>query len=463
MEERLVYLGGGTKNGPGLSGTVLQMGGRSVMIDCGIEILDEGGYRLPDFSTLGNLRASALVNTHAHLDHIGSVGAVSERMILKSGAKIYGTPQTNAWLPSVIAETWCRGVGSDYYMSNNRVLDMLKTIPLGEFELLPDILAFTGAAGHVPGALYIIIRTPSGKKILFCGDNSWHDQAVVKGSRLPDDIPDNWLPDIIAVTDLTNPSLTKLDYGLEMGRLIDYVCDALSKNKMVFLSTFAFGREQSIALDLAPVLTKLGLGPVYADGSGVDVFDVFMKHRWSPNDTEFSLDGIEFIGADGIKKGRKREELLARGGPLCITAPAGFGNGGPIRYYLEKGINDSNCVFVATSWLLPGCTMERLLHKVQKRNETGKKVHMKLGDENNEREELMLEVLCDAIQFRPSAHGGLGDNAEMMKKIVGRRSKKLEMIGLTHASHESKQVAAGVLSQFAGSTFPASPGTIIQI
>lgn len=458
-DERLVYLGGGTKKGPGLSCTVLQMGGRLVMIDCGIEILEENRrYRLPDFSILGDTRISTLINTHAHLDHIGGVGAVSERMILKSGAKIYGSPQTNAWLYSVVMETWCRGVGSDYYMSNNRVLDMLQDIPFGEFELLPGIPAFTGAAGHVPGALYIIIRTPSGKKILFCGDNSWHDQVVVKGSRLPDDIPDNWLPDIVAVTDLTNPSLTKLDYGLEMSRLVGFVVDELKKGKSVLLPAFAYGRGQSVALDLAPVLTKLGLGPVYVDGSITDVFTVFMKHRWSPNDREFSLDGLEFI-----VEGKKRTKLLSRGGPLCIVAPAGFGNGGPMRYYLERGINDLNCVFIATSWLLPGCTMEQLLQKVHKRNETGKKVYMKIKDENNEREELMLEVLCDAVQFRPSAHGGLGDNADMIKKIVARRGKKLELIGLTHASHETKQTAAGVLSQFAGSIISASPWTMIRI
>ena len=467
-EESLIYLGGSSVDGsgPGLSSTGLKMGGRSVMIDCGIEILKGRRYRVPDFSILGDTKVSALVNTHAHLDHIGSVGLASERMALKSGAKIYGSPQTNAWLPSVIAETWCRGVGQNYYMCNNRVIDMLKDIPFGEFELLPGIPAFTGAAGHVPGALYIIIRTPSGKRILFCGDNSWHDQAVVKGSRLPDDVPDKWLPDVVAVLDLTNPSLTKLDYGLEMGRLVDHVVEALAKKKTVVIAAFAYGRVQNVALDLAPVLAKAGLGPVYVDGSATDVFDVFEKNRWSPNDNEFSLEGIKLISDDevtGIRKGRKRAQLLDHGGPLCIAAPAGFGDGGPVRYFLEKGINNPNFEFIASSWLLPGCTMERLLQKVHKREETRKKVYMKLEDENSEREELMLEVKCDATHFRPGAHGGLGDNVEMIKKIVARRGKKLEMIGLTHASYESKQVAAGVLRQYADSTIPIFPGTEIRI
>lgn len=475
MEERLIYLGGSSinGNGPGPSSTVLQIGGRALMVDCGIEILKGGGYGLPDFSILSSrgIKISALALTHGHLDHVGSVGIASEKGVFKNGAPIYGSPQTNAWLPSVLTETWARGVGRDFYMSVNKTANMLKPIPYGEFEIMPGVPAFAKEAGHVPGALYLLVRLPSGKIVLFCGDNSWHDQETVAGTKLPDDIPDNWLPDIIAVTDLTNPALTKFDYDLQMGRLAKRVSESLEKKRIVVIAAFAYGREQNVALGLAKAFRQAqgetGIRPVYADGSGVNIFKIFQNNRWSPGDREFSLDGIELIGESGVKKGRQRNELLASEEPFVVVTPAGFGDGGPIRFWMEQGIENPNFEFIATSWLLPDCTMDQLLRKfeirkiAEKRGETKPIPLIKLEDEDGNKKK--LKVKCHVSHFHLSAHGGLGDTSEMVKKIVARRGRNLEAIVLTHGSQESKQAAAHALGQFAETTISASAGTILKL
>ncbi len=462
MSERLLYLGGSsfnTKNdGLGPSSVALQIGDKAIGVDCGLEILPKGRYGLPDFSLLKSegLKLLALVLTHSHLDHTGGVGRASENGMLAQDAVIWASPQTNAILPSVLNETWSRGLGQDYYSGVNVPLDMRKNIPIGEFEILPGIRAFTGAAGHIPGALYLIVETPSGKKILFCGDDGWHEQEVVGGSSLPDDIPDLWLPDIIAMTDLTNPSLTKFDYELEMGRLVRHVGESLAKKKIVVIATFAVGREQNVAL----ALVKTDIKPVYADGSGVRMFRIFKENRWSSCDKDFSLEGVEFIEHGTAQ----REELLAKGGPLVIVTPAGFGDGGPIRYYLEKGLENPKFEFIATSWLLPGCTMDRLLHKVEKRKTVGRSVHLALDDEFGVNSKKRIsEVRCEACHFHLSAHGGLGETVEMMKKIVSRRGKKLEKIVATHGTQESKRSAMDILKPFADSVISGQIGTVISL
>ena len=463
MSERLLYLGGSsfnTKNdGLGLSSVALQIGDQVIGVDCGLEILPKGRYGLPDFSLLrsGNLKLLTLILTHSHLDHIGGVGQASENGMFAQDAVIWASPQTNAILPSVLHETWSRGLGQDYYSDVNLPLDMRKNIPLGEFEILPGIRAFTGAAGHIPGALYLIIETPSGKKILFCGDNGWHEQEVVSGSFLPDDVPDSWLPDIIAMTDLTNPSLTKFDYELEGDRLTNHAINSLRAGKIQFYAGFAIGRVQNLALRLV----KAGIRPVYVDGSGVQNFKIFKENRWSPKDKKFSLDGVEFIEHGTAQ----REGLLARGGPLVIVTPAGFGDGGPIRYYLEKGLENPNFEFIATSWLLPGCTMDKLLQKVERRKETGRATHIVLEDEygNRKNRKKRHEVKCDAYRFHLSAHGGLGETVEMVKKIVSRRGKNLEKIVATHGTQESKRLAMNVFRPFADSVISGQIGTVISL
>ena len=460
MSERLLYLGGSSFNakndGLGPSATALQIGDKAIGVDCGLEILSKDRYGLPDFSLLksGNHKLSALVLTHSHLDHVGGVGQASENGMFAQDAVIWASPQTNAILPSVLHETWGRGLGQDYYSGVNVPLELRRNVPLGEFEILPGIRAFTGAAGHIPGALYLVIETPSGKKILFCGDNGWHEQEVVGGSSLPDDIPDSWLPDIIAMTDLTNPSLTSFDYELEMGRLVRHVGESLAKKRIIVIAAFANGRAQNIALALA----KAGIKPLYADGSSVGIFRIFKDNRWSPKDKDFSLDGVEFI-EHGIAQ---REELLEEGGRV-ITTPAGFGDGGPIRFWLERGLENPSFEFIATSWLLPGCTMDRLLQRVEKRKETGR-AHIVLEDEyGSKNKKKRYEIKCAACRFHLSAHGGLGETVEMTKKIVSRRGKELETIVLTHGNQESKRLAANVLRPHANSVISGQIGTVISL
>ncbi len=459
MSERLLYIGGSSLNkndGLGPSSVALQIGDQAIGVDCGLELLPRGRYGFPDFSLMKSegLKFSALVLTHAHLDHVGCVGLASENNLFAEGAPIYGSPQTNAILPAVLYETWCRGVGSDFHSSINRTAEMLKNIPFGEFEILPGVRAFTGAAGHIPGALFLIIKMPSGKKILFCGDMGWHEQEVVGSSSLPDGIPDSWLPDIIAVTDLTNPSLTRLDYDLEMGRLVNRVGESLTEKKVVIIAAFAVGREQNVALALA----KAGIRPVYADGSGVRMFRTFKENRWSPRDKDFSLEDVEFIEGGNAQ----REKLLANGGPLVIVTPAGFGDGGPVRYYLEEGLENPNFEFVATSWLVPGCTMEKLLQKIEKRKETGRVTHVVLEDEQGNIKK-RYEVKCGACHFHLSAHGGLGETVEMVNKIISRRGKKLEKIVATHGTQESKRLAMDVFRPFADSLIPGQISTVISL
>ena len=72
-------------------------------------------------------------------------------------------------------------------------------------------------------------------------------------------------------------------------------------------------------------------------------------------------------------------------------------------------------------------------------------------------------VECDASRFRLSAHGGLGDTVEMVKKIVGRRGKNLEMIVLTHGTQDSKRSAMNVLRPLTNSVITGLTGTVISL
>ena len=73
------------------------------------------------------------------------------------------------------------------------------------------------------------------------------------------------------------------------------------------------------------------------------------------------------------------------------------------------------------------------------------------------------KVECGAGRFRLSAHGGLGETVEMVKKIVSRRGKNLEMVVLTHGTQGSKREAARHLMPFSDSVVFGNIGTIVSL
>lgn len=459
-EEKLIYPGGssqGRAGGLGPACTALVAGDETILFDSGMEILEARKSGFPDLDTLKGRQVSTMVISHSHLDHVGGLHRLEEKNVFKEGTEIFVSPQTREITKRIMYQNWREGICASFgdYV---RISSRFKKIPLGEFEILPNVMAFCGAAGHLPGALYLIVKLPSGLKVLFCGDLSWQEQEIVGGTSLPDDIPDEWLPDIIAVTDLTNPEIVPFDRELTIGQIVERAKKGISEGRKIIFGTFANGKEQLLAL----ALVKAGIRPVYADGSGVEYFRIYNENRWSPKDKIFSLEGIEFInGNDG-----RRKAILESPGPCVIVTPAGMGDGGPIRFYLQRGLSDEKFDFIATSYLAPGCTLDRLLKKSRERDQNGRATFILDNDGQKE----VYQLNCSTGHFRLSGHSGLGETAEMMKKITDRRAKvlgednrKMKVVVLTHGTDEGKKIAASVLSDFAESVLCGQIGTVIDL
>ena len=106
--------------------------------------------------------------------------------------------------------------------------------------------------------------------------------------------------------------------------------------------------------------------------------------------------------------------------------------------------------------------MERLLNKIEERTKTGQPVQMKLEDES-QGEEKEYEVKCSGYRAHLSAHGCLAETKEMIEKIVARRGKRLESIGLTHGNIDAKLSALNFFSEFADSVEVVEVGTSLSV
>lgn len=464
--ERIIFPGGSSwQEGLGPKCAVLATDEWNLMLDCGTEFIpwpkgtDDLTRKLYRRCTVGpNLRIlekvgvksiDALILSHSHLDHAAATPLLER--YFTNGAKIYGSPHTAAIIKKGFYDTlrfspyFYREImgplGVDDCLQRRGIMQVgVNTIPPGiEFRI--------GEAGHIPGAAYIIVKLPSGKKVLDTGDICFHNQPVVLGSLIPDDLPDEWLPDSIIGTDLTNPSLREFSWEEESERLNGRVKVALGEGKTIIIGAFENSRGQNIAIELA----RAGLSP-YIDGGIRQIFDIFREYAaWSPRCVPMSIENI-----CKVKSEEHRQELMQNGIPKVIVTTSGMGDGGPIESYFEYGLSRDDFLFLSSSYLAPGSKLARLLG-ASKRGAA----EVNIGDEEDKKVKIPLRAKIEDFHF--TAHGNLRDLVALAAKLVLRRGKILDEIFIAHGTYEAKRAAAELLAPFAKSVIFGNIGTVYEL
>jgi len=475
---RLDYWGGSTvdpeEEGLGPASTILTIEDYRVAIDAGLQFLKDNRYGYP----IGEGQVSDVILTHSHTDHVGGLEPWQRKGVFEKRARILCAPQTQKIVPIVLDQTF-NNIGVLYHHVN-RVNERLTTIPLGVFELAPGIWAFTGRAGHLNGALYVIIRVPlksaTGKitgylNICFMGDHAWHDQETVAGSKFPDDIPDEFLPDIIAQIDLTNPKMTIFDYDLEMRRMVDYVINAFENKhkKLIVFLAFANGRTQNGIVGLKRYLKQLGkegLCSIYCDGSGIELSQIIRDNPWSTEDRDFSLDGVKMIDSTP----EARMELMDRDENMAIFTPSGMGDHGPAIPWTRHAVERDDAVISGLGWSTDYSSLSRLERLAKKREEQNQDTFIRLRDDGYEEQWSEYLLRCDVERFHLSGHGGLGDFTQALTKLKKRRATvygkahaDLKLIGSTHGLQSSKKLCEIPLKEFSEYIVPCNVGTCIPL
>lgn len=465
--ERLMILGGPSHpNSIGQRCDILEItsGDKTyrLMIDCGMEFVreDEIGGRgpSPDFSLLGDgQKIDALLLTHSHVDHCGSIAVVVRKNLLNENANIFTTPQTAAVLPIVLQD----GLKQNAPFN---VLDAVHTLfrpggesrvtafpQPGEFELFPGFKIFTAPAGHIPGACSLIIPTYSGKKGLITGDICWHDQPLLKGAPLPSrGWPREWIPDEIWGTDLTYGGGTKKPLAGEVKKIVSATKKALGEGKKVVIAAFGNGRGQNIAVWLA----KAGI-PVWIDGVIRDMYEIFRETKWSSRDNQIPALGKKIFR---IANEDQREEFIHSPEPRVFITTGGMGDFGPIVRYMEELLPDKNACFFFTSWLAPGTNGEKLLRKANRWGEQ----YLRLINKYDE--EITVPVRAAVERFSLSAHADLSEFTAFVGDIVEcRGGKPLDRIVLTHGLPQTKAEAAHKLLPFTKEIVYGERNTIISL
>ncbi|MBA3650038.1 MAG: MBL fold metallo-hydrolase [Chthoniobacterales bacterium] len=237
----------------------LATGGQGVVLDCGMHPKEEGEMALPLLAHLAGRPVDALLLSHAHLDHIGSLPVLMRQ---QPQARIFMTEPTAAIGDALLHNSVNvmtrerEEVGVVYplftHRETDKATDRWQHCRLGQpftvdGERSParpnDELSFEYCdAGHVLGAAGIILRA-EGRTVFYTGDVNFDDQTLNKGAVFPETGIDVL---IIEATRGDSPLPAGFTREAEERRFAEALTQAFARGGCVLIPVFALGKTQEV-------------------------------------------------------------------------------------------------------------------------------------------------------------------------------------------------------------------------
>ncbi len=274
----------------GANSYYLGSGGQGVVLDCGMHPKEEGETALPLLGNLAGLPVNAILLSHAHLDHIGSLPVLMRQ---QPQARVFMTEATAAIGDALLHNSVNvmtrerEEVGVIYPLFTHRETDRAtgrwQHCPIGqpftlEGERSPaapnDELTFEYCqAGHVLGAAGILLRA-EGRTVFYTGDVNFDDQTLVRGAAFPETAIDVL---IIEATRGDSPLPENFSRAAEERRFAEAIERAFARGGCVLVPVFALGKTQEILAMLYKFKRQKWIpdAPVYIGGLSSKMTEIY--------------------------------------------------------------------------------------------------------------------------------------------------------------------------------------------
>ena len=275
----------------GANSYYLEIGNQRLVLDCGMHPKFEGDEALPNLKSIGDRRLDAILISHSHHDHIGTLPVLMRR---QPGARVFMTEATaeigNALLHnSVNVMTRQREeLGTMLYplfthRETDRATDLWQVCPLRQAYTLSgeraktrqtDALTFEFFdAGHVLGSAGILLRA-EGRTIFYSGDVNFDDQTIAQAAIFPEEKIDVL---IMECTRGDTPSPVGWTRAGEEQRLARAIDNAFTSGGCVLIPVFALGKTQEVLAMLHKFRREKLIRdfPVYIGGLSSKISEIY--------------------------------------------------------------------------------------------------------------------------------------------------------------------------------------------
>lgn len=402
---------------------LLNVRGTQVALDCGLfQGRRDESKRLNEIVPFDPRQLSALVLSHAHIDHAGRIPLLVARQFDRT---IHATPATRDLCAVMLADSahiqesdfrWLQKKGragpasAPLYTGKDavRAQELMHAHPYQKsFRVADNIDATFHDAGHILGSASVEVQLggPTPHRLVFSGDIGRWNQPIIRDPRAPRGPVDTL---IIESTYARKQHPTIVDASGMLGELVRRVYDRGGK---IIVPSFAVGRTQELVYALHQLAKDGAIPeiPIFIDSPlAVEATSVFRMHPEVFDTTEELIASKASIFDHHLVRYTRdvseSKQLNTMAGPAIIISASGMAESGRILHHLLNHAGDpKNCI------LIVGFQAE---HTLGRRIHDGRKAVRILGEDVTVRAEVaMIEGY--------SAHAGRDELRQWVRDLGG--------------------------------------------
>lgn len=414
-------------------------GGKQILVDLGMfQEKEFGGLNFEQFS-FDAAKISAVLVTHAHLDHCGRLP-----LLLKNNfaGKIYMTKATRMLSALVLSdaakvameEGVKQGKGGQVLYTNDDVDNLLTKIEVVEYDQVFSIADFSIVfrdAGHILGSASIEISDASHRKVVFSGDlgNTPEDmirptekikeaEYIVMESTYGDRLHRKEDPSVVLQEEINEVEknggvLLIPSFSIERAQELLHRINHLKNEKKIKGETKVF-LDSPMAIRATEIFRRCS-----------ELYNHELIKEMKMDDDPFGFPGLVLT-----QSAEDSKQILLIPAPKVIISGSGMMHGGRILHHGINYLSDSRNRLLLVGYQAPGTLGRQLLD--------GEKSVMIYNQE--------VEVKAHVREIEAmSCHA---DQGKLLKWISG--IKNVKRIFLTHGEEESRKVLEGKIKEQVG-------------
>lgn len=319
--------------------TRAEMGGAALLVDCGVAQGEEAQrWRFPEAAR----DASAVLLTHGHNDHVGSLPA-----LLDGGFEgpILGTHATLEIADLVLSDGLRLEGASDAELARfrRRFKELARTVRYDEAVALDgfDGQVWFREAGHILGSTSVDLQSRR-SRVICSGDLGRPDSPILRDYATT--WPSERALDLVVLESTYGDREHRQSHDDVEAALERILKRALRDGGHVLVPAFAIGRTQTLLYHLNTLVEagRLPRLPVAVDSPlGLRVTELYQGMRWlfdreSLEKIARGDDPLSFTDLYAVRRGQDSVRLREVSEPMLIIAGSGMCTGGRIVGHLRE-------------------------------------------------------------------------------------------------------------------------------
>jgi len=362
MDIKVTPLGAGQD--VGRSCLLLSIGGKNVMLDCGMHMGYNDDRRFPDFSYVTTdepltEHIDAVIISHFHLDHCGALPYMTE-MVGYNGP-IYMTVPTKAIAPILLEDMRKVAVdkkGEQNFFTAGMIKDCMKKVvavnlhQVVQVDSELEIKAYY--AGHVLGAAMFQVKVGN-QSVVYTGDYNMTPDRHLGAAWI-----DRCRPDLL-ISESTYATTVRDSKRCRERDFLKKVHDCIDKGGKVLIPVFALGRAQELCILLETYWERMNLKcPIYFSAGMTEKANNYYKMFISWTNEKIRKTFVERNMFDFRHIKSFDRSYIDNPGPMVVFATPGMLHAG-----LSLNIFKRWCSDEANMIIMPGyCVAGTIGHKI---------------------------------------------------------------------------------------------------